>query len=177
MNPKPPATMQTSPWESELTARLGGRFGSGILEFVSYLDQKFLIAEPDAVPGILQHLRDSEAFDMLVDLTAVHYPKRAEEPFDVVYILYNFTLNDRIRVKARIKPGQKPQSVADLHPTANWMEREIFDMFGIEFAGHPDLRRILLPEEWQGHPLLKDYPILQMDNRWVQENIGIESGQ
>jgi NADH-quinone oxidoreductase subunit C len=92
-------------------------------------------------------------------------------------VLYSFSRNERIRVKTRIKEGQKPQSVVGVHLTANWLEREVYDMFGIEFQGHPDLRRILMPDEWEGHPLRKDYDILQMDNRWVQENLGIESGQ
>jgi NADH-quinone oxidoreductase subunit C len=176
MNPKPPATMQTTPWESELTSRLTEEFGPAISEFSAYLGQNFLIAEPDAVPRIVLYLRDVEEFDLLTDLTAVHFPKR-EEPFEIIYILYSFATNERLRVKTRIKEGQKPQTVVPIHPTANWMEREVYDMFGIEFAGHPDLRRILLPEDWTGFPLRRDSGISSMDTRWVQENIGIESGQ
>jgi NADH-quinone oxidoreductase subunit C len=175
MNPKPPATMQSTPWESELTSRLTAAFGPAISEFASYLGQNFLIAEPDAVPALLEFLRDLEEFDLLTDLTAVHYPKR-DEAFDIIYILYSFSHNERLRVKTRIKEGQKPQTVVPVHPTANWMEREVYDMFGIEFAGHPDLRRILMPEDWTGFPLRRDSAISNMDDRWVQENIGIESG-
>ena len=111
-----------------------------------------------------------------MDITAVDWPKRAER-FDVVYILYSFARNERVRVKTYIAEGYKPETVVNVHLTANWLEREVFDMFGIEFAGHPDMRRILLPEEWQGYPLRKDYGIIQQDDRWVQENLGIESGQ
>jgi NADH-quinone oxidoreductase subunit C len=111
-----------------------------------------------------------------VDITAVDWPKRPDR-FDLVYIIYSFSRNERVRIKTAIPEGFQPRTAFDVHLTANWLEREVFDMFGIEFAGHPDLRRILMPEEWQGYPLRKDYPILQQDQRWVRENLGIESGQ
>jgi NADH-quinone oxidoreductase subunit C len=125
---------------------------------------------------VLAALRDVHEFDYLVDVTAVHWPQR-EAAFDIIYILYSFSRNQRIRMKIRIKEGQRPPSSVDLYPTANWLEREVYDMFGVEFDGHPDPRRILMPDEWTGHPLRKERSILDMDNRWVQENLGIESGQ
>ena len=76
-----------------------------------------------------------------------------------------------------VAENERPASLVELWPTSNWLEREIFDLFGIEFAGHPDLKRILLPDGWQGHPLRKDYDILLQDSAWVRENLGIESGQ
>jgi NADH-quinone oxidoreductase subunit C len=176
MNPKPPATMATTPWQDELTERLTAKFGGQILEAVSYLGQNFLVVEPAAVVPLLEHLRDMEQFHYLVDLTAVDYPAK-EERFELIYILYSFERNERLRVKARVKEGEKPHSVVRVFATANWLEREAFDMFGIEFAHHPDLRRILMPDEWRGYPLRKDYKITQMDNNWVQENLEIPSGQ
>ncbi|MCS6954016.1 MAG: NADH-quinone oxidoreductase subunit C [Bryobacteraceae bacterium] len=168
--------MATVPWESELTQRLKERFGEAILEFASYRGQEFLVAKPEAVVPILEFLRNEAAFDYLVDVTAVDYPDRPER-FDLVYIVYSFARNHRIRIKTRIPDGYKPATATRVYPGANWLEREVFDMFGIEFAGHPDMRRILLPEDWQGHPLRKDYSIIQQDERWVRENLGIESGQ
>ena len=174
--PKPPATMAATPWDSELSRELKEHFGDSISEASTYLGQNFIVAKPDAVVSILEYLKLDVDFDYLVDLTAVDWPKRPER-FDVVYIIYSFARNERMRIKTYIGEGYKPQSAVGVHLTANWLEREVYDMFGIEFAGHPDMRRILMPDEWQGHPLRKDYGILQQDQRWVQENLGIESGQ
>jgi NADH-quinone oxidoreductase subunit C len=94
-----------------------------------------------------------------------------------VYILYSFAKNTRVRVKTQIADGSALPTAVKIWSTANWLEREVFDMFGIRFEGHPDLKRILLPEGWKGHPLRKEYGILQQDQDWVQINLGIESGQ
>jgi NADH-quinone oxidoreductase subunit C len=173
--PKPPATMAATPWESDLAKELKERFGDRV-ETLTYLGQNFIVAKPDTAIAVLEHLKLEADFDYLVDITAVDWPKRAER-FDLVYIVYSFARNERVRIKTCIAEGYKPRSAVGVHLTANWLEREVFDMFGIEFAGHPDMRRILMPEEWQGYPLRKDQGILQQDDRWVQENLSIESGQ
>ena len=174
--PKPPPTMAATPWESDLAKELKERFADRITELSSYLGQNFLICKPDAVIPILEYLKLEADFDYLVDLTAVDYPKRPER-FELVYILYSFARNERLRVKTMIADGAKPATATRVHATTNWMEREVFDMFGIEFEGHPDMRRILLPEEWEGFPLRKEYGLIQQDERWVRENLNIESGQ
>jgi NADH-quinone oxidoreductase subunit C len=174
--PKPPAQMAVSAWESELTRRLAGQFGDQITQFSSYQGQNFLVARPEAVIPILDCLKLEADFDYLVDITAVDYPKRPER-FDLVYILYSFARNERIRVKTMIAEGYQPRTATEVHLTANWLEREVYDMFGIRFAGHPDLRRILMPDEWEGHPLRKDYSIIKQDDRWVKESLGIDSAQ
>ena len=174
--PKLPAVMLATPWDSDLSRDLKERFGDRISETSTYLGQNFIVASPDSVISILEYLKLEADFDYLVDTTAVDWPKRADR-FDLIYVLYSFARNERIRIKTYIPDGFKPDSAARVYLSANWLEREVYDMFGIEFAGHPDLRRILLPDEWQGHPLRKDYGILQQDQRWVQENLEIESGQ
>jgi len=164
------------PLDNELVQRMKVRFGEAICE--ATLDRKQAIILVDAARWleVSRYCRDDEKFDYLVDLTAVDWPKR-ERRFDVVAILYSFAKNERLRLKAHLGEGESIASVVSIWPVANWLEREAFDMFGIPFAGHPDLRRILLPEEWQGYPLRKDYDILKQDTAWVRENLGIESGQ
>jgi NADH-quinone oxidoreductase subunit C len=164
-----------TPWDSPLVAKLKREYGSGI-EPLTYLGQNYMVVDRSLIPEILQILRNEEQFDYCVDVTAVHYPKR-EKQFDVVWVLYSFPRNERIRVKTQIADGETLPSSVPIWVTTNWLEREVFDMFGIKFDGHPDMKRILLPDGWKGHPLRKDYGILQQDNEWVQINLGIESGQ
>jgi NADH-quinone oxidoreductase subunit C len=118
------------------------------------------IVDPGAVVEVLTFLRDTAGldFEMLVDLTCVDYLGR-DLRFELVYHLYSVQRNHRVRVKARV-PEQPAliDSVSAVYPSANWMEREVFDLYGVRFRNHPDLRRILLYDEFDGHPLRKDYP-------------------
>jgi NADH-quinone oxidoreductase subunit C len=172
--PKPTGPTPTA-WDSPLVAKYKREFGSGLNAF-TFLGQNYLEVDRSLIPDILRLLRDDEQFNYCVDITAVHYPKR-EKPFDVVWILYSFERNERLRVRTQIADGESLPSSVPIWTTANWLEREVFDMFGIKFDGHPDMKRILLPDGWKGHPLRKDYGIIQQDNEWVQINLGIESGQ
>ena len=174
--PKPPAGPTPQPWSDELTQRTRERLGSAIQDSLTYAGQNFFLVDAGSILTVCGHLKHEEEFNLLVDLTAVDYPKR-EKRFEVIYQLYSFAKNQRLRLKASLADGDEIASVVSVWEAANWLEREAFDMFGIRFSGHPDLRRILLPEDWQGHPLRKDYHILQQDTQWVQENLHIESGQ
>jgi NADH-quinone oxidoreductase subunit C len=175
--PAKPAGPTPVPWENEFTAQLKKVYESRIKEASTYLKQDYLVVDPEIVSEILTLLRDDEGYDYCVDLTAVHYPKREGTQFEIVYILYSFAKNTRVRVKTQIAEGQSIPSAVPIWPTANWLEREVFDMFGIQFTGHPDLKRILMPDGWKGHPLRKDYDILKQDTDWVHINLGIESAQ
>jgi NADH-quinone oxidoreductase subunit C len=173
--PKEPP-VKPVPLDNELVKRYKERFGGGIVE--AWLDRKqaILVVAADRLLEIARYTRDEEGFDLLVDLTAVDWPKR-EKRFELVLILYSFAKNERFRIKALLGENEPVASVESVWPTANWLEREVYDMFGIVFEGHSNLKRLLLPEEWQGYPLRKDYDILQQDEAWVRENLGIESGQ
>ena len=173
---KAPAVMEVSPWEEPLVDALKERFGEQVKEFSSYRGQNFLVAELAAVIPIIEYLKLEQDFDYLVDITAVDYPKR-ERRFEVIWILYSHAQNKRVRIKADVADAESPSTATTVHITADWLEREVFDMFGIEFEGHPNMKRILLPDEWQGHPLRKEYSIIQQDQDWVRENLRIESAQ
>jgi len=164
------------PLDSPLVLRFRARFGEAIRDAVIDRKQAILVVEVGRLREIAEYARDEEQFDMLTDLTATDWPKR-EKRFEVVLNLYSFPRNERLRLKAQAAENEKVPSVTGVWGAANWLERECYDMFGIVFDGHPDLRRILLPDEWQGHPLRKDYDILTQDTAWVRENLGIESGQ
>jgi NADH-quinone oxidoreductase subunit C len=176
--PRPPAPPKEGPvaLDNELVKRYKEKFGPAILEAWTDRKQAILVVARELLAEIALHSRDTEKFDWLSDLTAVDWPKR-EKRFDVVLNMYSFEKNERLRLKAQATSDERVPSVQGIWTTANWMEREVYDMFGIVFEGHPDLKRILLPDEWQGFPLRKDYDILTQDTAWVRENLGIESGQ
>ncbi|MGB0034261.1 MAG: NADH-quinone oxidoreductase subunit C [Candidatus Acidiferrales bacterium] len=165
-----------TPLDNELVQRLKARFGDAIRDAVQDRKQAIVVIAAEKLREIARSCRDDEKFDYLIDLTAVDWPKR-EKRFDVVLNLYSFAKNERLRLKAHCRDNEPVPSVCEVWPAANWLERECFDMFGIVFEGHPNLKRILLPDEWQGYPLRKDYDILKQDTAWVRENLGIESGQ
>lgn len=169
--PKGPAP---EPLDDELTRRLRARFGDAIGECITDRKQAIVVVTPPRLLDVCSYLRDEEKFDFLTDLTAVDAYER-QPRFDVILNLYSFAKNERLRLKAP-NDGACP-SVTGVWSTANWLERECYDMFGIVFEGHPNLKRILLPDGWRGHPLRKDYDILKQDTQWVRENLGIESGQ
>ena len=138
-------------------------FPDAVLESHSQLGDDTLVLAPGRWKEVCQFLRDNPQSDMsmLTDLTAVDYPNR-DPRFEVVAHLYSLDRGHRLRLKARIgdRDGETVEidTITDLWASANWMERECFDMFGVKFLGHPDLRRILTYPEFEGHPLRKDYP-------------------
>ncbi len=146
-----------------LLAKLRERFGASVLETHSHLGDDTAVVDPARWKEICAFLRDDPACDMqmLVDLCGADYPDRTPR-LEVVLHLYSIARRHRLRLKARVgdedAEGAEIDSVVDLWQGANWFERETYDMFGVKFRGHPDLRRILMYPEFEGHPLLKTYP-------------------
>jgi NADH-quinone oxidoreductase subunit C len=141
------------------------KFAGQVLGTVSYAGQVGVMLKKDMIKAICLYLRDEPSLKMdhLADLTAVDfstYPGDTGPRFEVVYNMISTVHRHRIRLKVRV-PEEDPRvdSVASIWQTANWHERETYDLMGVRFDGHPDLRRILLPEDWQGHPLRKEYPL------------------
>jgi len=176
--PRPPAPPKEGPvaLDNDLVKRYKEKFGPAVLEAWTDRKQAILVIARELLAEIALYSRDDEKFDWLSDLTAVDWPKR-EKRFDIILNMYSMEKNERLRLKAYAAADERVASVQGIWSTANWMEREVYDMFGVIFEGHPDLKRILLPDEWQGFPLRKDYDILRQDTAWVRENLGIESGQ
>jgi NADH-quinone oxidoreductase subunit C len=136
-------------------------FPDGVLETGLPQGDATAVVHPDSLSRIMAFLMTDQRlrFDTLVDITAVDYLGRKPR-FDIVYHLLSLPLRRRIRIKVRVDDGEPGvASLTGLWGSANWLEREVWDMFGIRFSGHPDLKRILLYEEFEGHPLRKDYPI------------------
>ena len=144
----------------ELGAHIAGALSQDVIEWAVAYDELTVLARTDAIVRVLTFLRDDSQcqFKMLVDLCGVDYPERGQR-FDVVYNLLSLTQNQRLRVKVRTDEDTPVPSVTGVHVGANWFERETWDMYGVFFSDHPDLRRILTDYGFEGHPLRKDFPL------------------
>ncbi len=147
---------------AEIADKVADKFLHDFLDVITFGDQVSVIVKKDRIVDICRYLHDDPTlyFDHLQDLCGVDYHGKKEMRFEVVYNLYSVRYRHRIRIRAQV-PADNPsiQSVTSIWAGADWHERECFDMFGIVFRDHPDLRRILLPEDWEGYPLRKDYPL------------------
>ena len=146
------------PWVRSIAAAVPG----AVVSAKEFAKQVTVVVAREAIAKVARHLKDAEDFKYCVDVTAVDWKTRAPR-FDVVYHFYSFSKNARIRVKCGAGDGEEVPSIAAVFLAANWCERETWDMYGIPFSGHPDLRRILTWEGFKGHPLRKDFPLEGID--------------
>jgi NADH-quinone oxidoreductase subunit C len=155
-DPPPPADLTPPAFITDLQRELGG----AVLALSYWVGDWTVILAIDRLVEAATYLRDAAParFTFLSDVTASDWPPRAKR-FDVIYSLYSIPLKHRVRLKVQAADGEAVPTVTGVWPSANWLEREVFDLFGVRFAGHPDLRRILMPDDWQGHPQRKDYPL------------------
>ncbi len=175
--PKPPVKKKeegpkpTDASGHPLIKKLKSQFGESIGDASEFIGQLSVTVDGERIVEICDFLKgDQETpFNYLSDLTCVHYPDRWDAPFEMVYNLFSIEANERIRLKVRTK--ESVDSVTGVWPAANWLEREVFDLFGIKFNNHPDLRRLLLPPDWEGYPLRKDYPLEFIENAWTKEHL------
>ena len=143
-------------------AVIADAFASAILEQGEVFGCVSIVVEAQNVASVIQRLRDDApfSFSVLIDIVGIDVSGLGRPyGFEVVYLLHSLDRNERLRLKCRVAEGQEIESVTSVWRGANWYEREVFDMFGVTFRGHADLRRILMPSDWEGHPLRKDYPV------------------
>ena len=148
--------------KTKIINKIKEKFGDEVLESHNYRGDQTVTVRKEFVQEISKFLRDDSelSFNFLMDITAVDYLGKKEKRFEVVYHFYSLKNNNRVRVKIPVDEEDcTVDTLTDLWKTANWYEREVWDMYGIKFKGHPNMKRILLYEEFQGHPLRKDYPI------------------
>ena len=140
--------------------RLRGRFPDAVLEATEFRNELTVLLPGERLVEVARFLRDDPetSFDLLADLTGVHFLGR-DYDLEVVYHLYSLDRNHRLRLKVRLRESETVPSVVTVWPGANWQEREAFDLVGVRFQGHPDLRRIIMPEDYPDHPLRKDFDV------------------
>ena len=150
--------MSETAWQKDLVERISAAMPEAITGAkTAYGEFTVAVAAPK-VGDVLMALRDTFGFEILVDICGVDWPAR-EKRFDVVYHLLSLSWNRRIRIKTTVAEDEKVPTVVGIFPAAGWFEREAFDMYGVRFAGNPDLRRILTDYGFEGHPLRKDFPL------------------
>ena len=140
-------------------ARLEGEFGAKLLGSSSFRGELTIEVAWADLPAVCLYCRDQLTFERLDSYLANHFPARREAPFELVAHLTSVSQTLRLRLKARLAEGDKPETLSTVWPSADWDEREIWEMFGIEFAGHPNLIRLLTVPEFEGFPLRKDFPV------------------
>jgi NADH-quinone oxidoreductase subunit C len=148
--------------DTNIIQKIKDRFGDVVLEDHSYRGDQTVTLKKEKIVEVTQFIKDEPSIDMdfLMDLTAVDYMDRKPQRFEVVYHFYSSKLNHRVRLKVPVDEDECLVDTLDsLYKSANWFEREVWDLYGIKFKGHPNMKRILLYEEFKGHPLRKDYPI------------------
>ena len=155
-----------------LVVKLKENFGQAVVEAVEFIGQLSVRIDRTRIVDVCEFLKrhPKTPFNYLSDLTCVHLPDRVEAPFEVVYNLYSISANERVRLNVAVNGGGV-ESVTGVWPAANWLEREVFDLFGVVFNNHPDLRRILLPPDWEGHPLRKDVSLEFVENNWTKQHL------
>jgi NADH-quinone oxidoreductase subunit C len=146
------------PWVESIRAAVP----DAVVSAKEFVRQVTVTVAREKIRDVARHLKEGEDFRYCVDITGVDWKQRKPR-FDVVYHFYSFSKNDRIRIKCGVEEGEEVPSIAKLFLAANWSERETWDMFGIPFAGHPGLQRILTWEGFHGHPLRKDFPLEGID--------------
>lgn len=148
--------------ETNLIDKVKAKFGALVTDSHNFRGDQTVTIKNESVLEFFQYLRDDPdlAFNFLMDLTAVDYLKKKPQRFEVVYHLYSLKYNFRFRVKIPVaEKDDLVESITPLWRTANWYEREVWDLYGVKFRNHPNLRRILLYDGFKGHPLRKDYPV------------------
>jgi NADH-quinone oxidoreductase subunit C len=153
--PKPVAVDASAhPWVASIRSGVP----DSVIAAKEFARQVTVTVAREKIAEVARHLKEKEDFGYCVDVTAVDWKTR-QPRFDVVYHFYSFSKNERIRVKCGAGEGEEVPTIAKVYLAANWSERETFDMFGIVFSGHPDLRRILTWDGFSGHPMRKDFPL------------------
>ena len=155
-DPPPPAGTEIPAFIAALQAAVPG----GVTQISFYVGDWTVIVPATKLLDVARFLRDTPevGFDFCSDVTASDWPTRAQR-FDVIYCLFSTRHRKRVRLKVRAAEAEPVPSVSGIWPAADWLEREVYDLFGVNLTGHPNLKRILMPDDWQGHPQRKDYPL------------------